>query len=154
MPSLGLASKHVRHVHLDERHVDCDERVAERETRMAVRTGVDDSAVDTPPQRLNVIDERTLTVLLGEFQINTQLSRDDTQASLDVRERLVPIQRGLARAQQVQVWTVENGDPHRFFRPWSQALNCSMSSDPDVGGVDVGAPWSLGALADDDWEKN
>ena len=47
---------------------------------------------------------------------------------LDVGERGAAVTLRLANAEQVEIRTVEDGDPHRCFNPCSQELNCSMSS--------------------------
>ena len=85
-------------------------------------------------QRVNRVDQLALAVVLRELELDAELRRDGAQRSLDVGERRVSVQRRLARAEQIQVRAVEDGDPHVFFSPLSQALNCAMSSLDRDGG--------------------
>ena len=146
MPPLGLARVDVRHVHLDERHLDRRQRVADREAAVRVRTRVDHDAIDCAAQRVNRVDQLALAVVLRELQLDAELLRDGSQRSLDVGERLAAVQRRLARAKQIQIRAVEDGDLHVFFSPLSQLLNCAMSSVPWPAD-DFGSAPGLGAAS-------
>src|SRR5689334_6886137 len=65
--------------------------------------------------------------MLRAFDFDPELGGQVAQSSLDLPQRRAAIERGFARAEQVQVWSVEDGDPHFFLSPSSQAVNCSMS---------------------------
>src|SRR5690242_19379075 len=103
---------------------------------------------------MNTIDELTLTVVLGKLEVHTELAGHGAKPSFDVGERLRTVQSRLSNPKQVEVWSVEDGDPHVFLSPSSHALNCWISSS----GLPLGVPgWSAGALLVRSlalWEKN
>src|SRR4029079_9032978 len=57
-------------------------------------------------------------------------------------KRFPTIQLGFTRAKKVQIWTIDDGNPHVFFNPFSHALNCATSSGLSTGG----APAPVGGL--------
>ena len=95
---------------------------------MRVRAGVDHDAVDLAAQAVNLVDDLPFAVVLREAELRADLAADRAQRSLDVRKRLAPVQCGLARAEEIQIRAVDDGDLHVFLRPLSQLLNCAMSS--------------------------
>ena len=140
MAPLRLARVDVRQVHLDERHADRDQRIANRQARVRVRAGVDHDAVDAAAQacewRRSISLRRCAarTPALRRCSCPTARSERSMSAS-DSR----PYSAGSRRPEQVQIRSVEDGDLHVFFSPFSQALNCAMSSNGSLGAA-LGSP--------------
>src|SRR5689334_8966146 len=128
MAPLGFATVDVRDVHFDKWHRNAGQSIPNRKTRVAVRSSVHDSAVDTSAEPMNVLDELSFAVSLRELERCTKLTGDCVQAPFDVLQRLRTVDGWLADAEQIEVRTVYDGDPHVFFSPSSHALNCWMSS--------------------------
>ena len=101
---------------------------------VAVRAGVDERAVGPPAQRVNRVDELALAVVLRALELDAELRAPRRQARRSMSASVVvPVECGLARAEQVEVRAVEDGDPHFCLSPSSQAVNCSMSSSAPLG---------------------
>src|SRR3982751_5001571 len=77
---------------------------------------------------MNVLDQLALAVTLHELDRDPKLAGNVVEAALDVAQCLGAVDRRLANAEQIEVRTVDDGEPHDFFSPSSQALNCWMSS--------------------------
>src|SRR3954467_3113602 len=156
MPPLGLARKDVGDVQLDEGHPHADERVANGKARVGVRRRVHHRAVDAAAKSLHRVDHLTFSVVLREAELDTELFRHLQQARLDVRKRRCPIKLGLTGAEEIEIWTIDDGDLHSPVSPSSQARNLATSSSDScaagtrgftlgvgiggVGGVVLGAP--------------
>src|SRR5690349_21562151 len=77
---------------------------------------------------MNVLDQFAFAVALHELERDGEIARHVVKAALDIVERLSTVHGGLTNAEQIEVRTVDDRDPHDFFKPSSQALNCWMSS--------------------------
>src|SRR5687768_14790629 len=111
--SFGLARVDVRDVDLDKRHADAGQRISKRQAGVRVRAGIHEGAVDPPTHGVDALDQLPFPVLLRELELDAQLLRDVAQFSLDIFERLVPVNLRLSRAEQVQIGAIENSDFHR-----------------------------------------
>src|SRR5215203_5169807 len=74
------------------------------------------------------VDQLSFAVVLRAFELDAELLRHLAKPTFHVREAGVAIAFRLTNAEQVEIGTVEDGDPHRCFSPCNQELNCSMSS--------------------------
>ena len=91
-----LARRRVRQVDLDERPRDAEQGVAQRDARVGQPARVDDGDVEVA--LMEPIDERALVVRLEEVDVEAELARPGDQALVDLVERLVAVDLGLARA--------------------------------------------------------
>src|SRR4051812_15064279 len=89
--SLRLSRIDVRDVNLHEWDVDTHKRVAEGEAGIRVRARIHERAVDAPPHSVHSVDQRALTVMLGELHVGAELFRDRSQPQLDIRQRVVSV---------------------------------------------------------------
>ena len=108
MAAERLAPVNVREVDLDERDPGGEKGVADRHAGMGVRAGVDDGAVDTVARGLvDAIDESVLGVALEACQPMPVARGERGEVRLDVGERGVAVYLRLARAEQIQVRSVQ-----------------------------------------------
>jgi len=124
MSSLRLARVDVRDVYLHKWHSHTRERVSDGQTRMAVGPSVHHRTLDAAAQRMNVLHQLPFAVPLNELERSTELARDVMQPTFDFSQSFRSIDRRLAHAEQVEIRTIDDRDPHDFFKPSSQALNC------------------------------
>src|SRR5690606_29829977 len=98
---------------------------------------------------MNVIDQLTFRVRLEEIQFHARRRGCAAQLILDLLQCLRTVDLRLTPAQQVQVRTADDRDPH-FLRLWSQDRNISTSSSSDSSAVEsVAGGWaSAGPAAD------
>ena len=157
MSPLRLAGVHVRDVHFHERQSDTGERITDGETRMTVGPSIHHGTLDASAQRMNVLHELPLAVSLNELERCAKLARDVVKSPFDVGECLGSINGRLAYAEEIEVRTIDDRDPHVFFNPSSQALNCWMSSlSPalsSVVGAASDAATSCCACCEKNWSK-
>src|SRR5205085_4753458 len=109
-------------------HRDAGEGIPNGETRVTVGPRVHDRAVAAAAESMNVFDELPLAVALHELERGAELTRYTLKPSLDVVQCFRSVDRWLTYPEQIEVRTVDDGDPHVFFNPSSHALNCWMSS--------------------------
>src|SRR5688572_24104526 len=128
MSALRLACVDVRDVDFHEGDGHAHERVAEGEAAVRIRAAVHDRSVDPPAHRVHGVDQLSLAVVLRALEVHAELLRDLSETALDILEGGATVAFRLTNAEQVEVGTVEEGDPHRCFSPCNQELNCSMSS--------------------------
>src|SRR6185312_61701 len=114
MAPLRLAREDVAQVHFDERYLHRGKRVANGEAAVAVRAGVDQSAIGAAAQRLDHIHQLPFSVPLGELQFHVQLARDAAQVLFDVGQRVASVQLRLPNAEEIEIGAVQNGDAHYF----------------------------------------
>ena len=93
-----LARRRVREVDLDERPLDAEQRVAQRDARVGQPAGVDDRDVEVA--LVQPVDQRALVVRLEEVDVEPELGGARGDRGVDLVERLVPVDLGLARAER------------------------------------------------------
>src|SRR5437868_7119884 len=157
-PPLRLAGVDVRQMHLDEWDLHSRQRIVNCQAGVAVGAGVDERAIDAPTQCLHRIHDLAFSIVLRERELDAQLSRDAQEMLLDVGQRFGPVKGRLARAEEIEVRSIDDGDSHSPVSPSSQARNFATSSSDSwvcgsrgftlgvgiggVGGVrDVVVPW-------------
>src|SRR5258705_1813096 len=74
------------------------------------------------------LDEASLDIVLCAGDLDDELAPDVDEVRLDVAEGHRPVESGLAESEQVEVRSVQDGDPHFGLSPCNHELNCSMSS--------------------------
>src|SRR5690606_6861036 len=102
--------------------------VPKREARMGIRARVHYSAIAASGKPVHSINELSLAVMLLEHQFHVQLGRHIAQPRFQLREGDAAVERGLTRAEQVQVGAIEDCDSHDFLKPSSHARKPSSSS--------------------------
>ena len=65
-----------------------------------------------------------MVVLIVGLAFAVPLRAHHGAASFDVGKCLGSVDGRLAHAEKIEIGTIEDGDPHDFFNPSSQALNC------------------------------
>lgn len=142
MTPLRLARVDVREMDLHERNLGGRKRIADGQRRVRIGASVDQCPLRDAAQPLDGRDQLSLPVVLGAENVDAQLRANCAKPGFDICESRCPVQRGFARAEQVEVRAVEDCDSHFFLRPSSQAVNCSMSasrSSPPSPAGDGGA---------------
>src|SRR2546423_12132190 len=115
-------------MHFDERNLHTRERVTNRETGVDVRSCVHQSTLGSAAQAVHCLDYLAFAIVLHEREIDAQFFGDRHEVRLNVGQRLGPIEFGLTRAEQVEVWPIDDGDSHSPVSPSSQARNFATSS--------------------------
>src|SRR5689334_11109652 len=126
--SLGLARVNVGEMHFDERNLYSSERITNRQTRVTVRPRVHQRAISATTQRLNRVDDIAFAVVLRERELNAELFGHGQEMRLNVGQRFLSIKFGLTRAEQIEVWAINDCDSHSPVSPSSQARNLATSS--------------------------
>src|SRR5690606_31928006 len=126
-PPERLARVDVGQVHLDGGQPDGRNGVAQRVAVVGERAGINDDGVKSPAGAVKRVDELAFVVRLEKLHFGAQLGGRCGQHALDVRERRVPVYVRLARAEQVQVRTVQHQDL-QFFAVAAHMLRCSLST--------------------------
>ena len=72
--------------------------------------GVDDDAGSAAAASMNPVDDLVFAVRLAELDFELKLGPDAAAIRLDVGQRLPAVDLGLALAEQVEVWAVQDGD--------------------------------------------
>ena len=98
----------IREVDLDERPRDPEQRVAQRDAGVGQPAGIDDRDVEVAP--VQPIDERALVVRLEEVDVEPELRGPRRDPGVDLVERFVAVDLGLARADEVEVRALEDED--------------------------------------------
>src|SRR5712672_901650 len=112
----------------DEGNLHAGKSIANRETRVAVCAGVHQRAIGATTQRVNRFDDFPFSVVLRERELDSKLPGDLQEPRLDVGESLGPVKLRLARAEQIEVRAIDDGDSHSPVSPSSQARNFATSS--------------------------
>ena len=126
----GLARVHVGQVHLDERDLHREQRVAQRDAGVRETRGIEDDEGDVARRRLvDPADQLGLGVALEGGEPVPGLGGELRHPLVDLLQGHVPVQPGLAHAQQVQVRTVEqqqvgHGPPQDAVRWREFSANC------------------------------
>lgn len=102
----GLAPARIREMDLDERPADGQQRVPQRDAGVGEPTGVHDRPVEVAA--VEPIDQNALVVRLQAFDVQPQLDSASPESVLDLRKGGMPVDLRLARAEHVQVWSVED----------------------------------------------
>ena len=106
-----------------KRKRDAGEGVPDRDARVGERRGVDQDEPDALALRgMEAVDDLALVVALEGGQREPRGLRPAGEPVVDVRERLVPVDRRLAGAEQVEVGPLEHQDRPTFGRPGTRGL--------------------------------
>src|SRR5688572_12584854 len=104
----GLPRMHVAQMHFDERNLHAQQRVAQRHAGVRERRRIEDDAGHVRSRRLvNASDQLRFGVALEIREVMTGFGRQLPGARHDLFQRDGPVRPRLARAEQVQVGTVE-----------------------------------------------
>jgi hypothetical protein len=87
-----------------------DDGIADRQRGVRVGTSVEHDADRATPSRMDGLDELALVVALHELDLHTLGLGRAGDARRDIRERLMPVLRRLAGAEQVEVGAVDDED--------------------------------------------
>jgi hypothetical protein len=111
-------------VDLDERHPHRQQRIAHAETRVRVGAAVENEPLGATGELLNGVDQRALVVGLGKGNPDVEAGCFVANHPFDVGQRAVPVDSRFTLAKQVEIRTVENGDPKgQRLSPLSHSLN-------------------------------
>ena len=110
-----LARRGIGEMDLHERPLDREQRIAQGDARVGQATGVDDRDVEVA--RVQSIDEGALVVRLEEVDGQAQLPGPCRDPGMDLVERLVAVDLGLAGPHEVEVRTLEDEDAGHVALP-------------------------------------
>src|SRR5438105_4060005 len=74
------------------------------------------------------VHDPALPVVLCERELDAELIGDGQEMLLDVGQSLGPIKSRLTRAEEIEIWSIDDGDFHSPVSPSSQARNFATSS--------------------------
>src|ERR1700738_3983174 len=77
---------------------------------------------------MHEVHELSLSVALHPPHAHAERAPDLGETRLHLGERRPTVELGLAHPEEVEVRSIQDGDPHRCFSPCSQELNWEMSS--------------------------
>jgi hypothetical protein len=103
-------------VHLDAGDGDGLQGVEEGEGRMGEGAGIEEEPVEAAPGRPDPVEEDALVVRLVRLDRGAELGGALGEPCVDVGERLGPVNRGLACAEELQIGAGEDEDPPRAAR--------------------------------------
>ncbi|OPZ04388.1 MAG: hypothetical protein BWZ08_02709 [candidate division BRC1 bacterium ADurb.BinA292] len=107
-----LAGVDVGDMHFDHRQADPRDRVAQRHRRVAVTPRVDDHAVAAVARPVQRVDQLPFLIALVKFHVDRQTARLPAQPVLQILQRLMTVDFGLAVAEQVQIRAVQHENAH------------------------------------------
>ena len=114
----------IREMDFNEGHPDRKQRVTNRQARVSVGPAVQNESLGAAGELLNGVHQRALVVGLGEGDPDFEASRFLSYHSFDIGQRPVPVDVRFALAKQIEIRTVEDGDPQgQRFKPLSHSLN-------------------------------
>ena len=116
-----LTGKHVADVQLHQRYASALDRVMQRHAGMGIGARIEHHTGQLPrcmqpPRMVDGVDQFALVVALAEIKLPA-MARARLQAQrLHIGQGGLAIHRRFARAQQVEIGTVENADSQRTWR--------------------------------------
>jgi len=120
----ALPREEVREMDFHEGHPDREQGITDRQARVGVGAAVQDESLGAAGELLNGVDQRALMIGLGEGDPDLETRCFLSNQSLDIRQRPMSVNRGFALAKQIEIRTVQNGDPKgQRFKPFSHSLN-------------------------------
>src|SRR5689334_23065903 len=126
--ALRLARVVFGEMDFDEGNLYPGQCIADGEAGVAVCTRIHECAIGPSTQRVHCFDDLSLSIVLRKREIDAKLSGDGQKMRLDVGQRFCPIELRLTRAEQVEIWSIDDGDSHSPVSPSSQARNFATSS--------------------------
>ncbi len=109
MVTEAFAAMHIRQVNLDKRNSHAGQRIAQRHAGMRVGGRIDDDEVHPfRPRGMDAVNQRPFMVGLERRQRDTGVGGVLRQCGVDIGQRGVPVRLRLARAQQIQVWPMQD----------------------------------------------
>jgi len=107
VPELFAAERNTQ-VYFNKRYADCEQSVSERNARVCECAGVQEDEVDVLIERLlHAVNQRMFSVALEAAERVAEFGGQSCQAGFDVRQSGGAIDFGLARAEQVQIRSVD-----------------------------------------------
>src|SRR5437773_2397182 len=94
---------------------------------MRVRARIDDYTINALRHFMNFVDKGSFAITLETFDVDAESAGFLPNLIVQVGQRAAAVNLGFALAQQIQVRTMQDRNPH-FFRLCSQDLNISRSS--------------------------
>ena len=104
----AFASEDVAKVNLNNRDGECAKGIQNGHGCVSVGASIQDQSARRIPRLLYPVNEDAFVIGLAEFDFETGFGGLLFQALLDLRERRGPIDIGLAIADKIKIWTVEN----------------------------------------------
>ena len=106
----ALARENVGQMHLNHRQTHGTDRIVDGDGGVRVRARIDDDTAGRGHRLLDPVDQRALLVGLAEIDRQAEAFACHRAIALDIGQALGTIDARLARAEQVQVGTVEDED--------------------------------------------
>ncbi len=111
--SEGLACEDVRQVHLRNGEPRRGQGVAQRDAGVRQAGRIDQDRVGGRPRLLDPVDQCALVVRLERLDLAAELLGELLERGVDLGERGVAVDLGLARAEQIEVGPVQDHDAQR-----------------------------------------
>ncbi len=111
MMPIAFACMYVRQMQFDHRNLGRADRIHQRDRRMGIGSGIQDHAVLSAARFVQCVDQDAFVIALHEIQRHANLLAMSPAHGLDIRECGRTIDLRLTRAEQVEVWSVQ--DEHR-----------------------------------------
>src|SRR5438552_9440122 len=108
MMAEALAPKDVRQVDLDDRQPGGEKGVEHRNRSVGQRARVENNSLGRFAGLLDPIDKLTFVIGLAEVDLEVECPGSRRAALLDVAERVMAIDRGVADPKQVQIGAVQD----------------------------------------------
>lgn len=119
-----FASKGIAQVNFNKRNIDGEEGIPRRDTGVGECTRIDKDEVDTVSAGLlYTVDHFMFRITLETLQFMSEFGGDCGQRGFDVGKAGLAVDAGFARAQQIQVGTVDEEQPGHAF------VSCSFAED-------------------------
>lgn len=108
--SEGLSRVHIGDVQLDEWDVHSQQSIANRDTGMGESARVDDDYVDVTSGLMDTVDDGALPIRLEGIELGPEIRALLLRGFDDVVEGRTAVQLRLSRAEQIEVWAVDEED--------------------------------------------
>ena len=122
MAAKGFAGVDIRQVNFNKGNVDAQQGIAQRHAGVRERCGVNNDEVDAfVASVVNALDQLRLRVTLQALQVVSGRGGRLLQIDVDVGQCLMPVNRRLAGAEQVQIGAVQH-ENRRHTSPKNQKI--------------------------------
>ena len=114
-------------MHLNDRAFERFQRVVNGDRSVGESPGIDDDPGGPLARRVYPVDQLVLGVALSKRQFKPNFGAERAGPRFDVGEGLVSVDRGLALAEQIQIWAIQNENMggHLIFSPGSRRWRTS-----------------------------
>ena len=117
MVAKALAPEDVRQVDLDDREFGGEKGVEHSDRSVGQRTRVENNPLGRFAGLLDPVDQLALVIGLAEVDLEAECRGARRAALLDVAERVMAVDRGVADPEQVQVGAVQDEDRRQRSLP-------------------------------------